>query len=172
MILNLFLTYGGSLKIWKDAGILDRELALYKQHAENGCRVNIISYGQGNEAAYLKGYDGISVYSNSLGIHPRAYAALLPLIHRVPLLSGNLYKTNQLYGVHIARWCKVLYDKPLVVRQGYGHYEHRVEEHGVQSKYAQQALRYERKAYQHADKIVFTTEELANRAIAVLASQK
>ena len=48
--LVLFLTLGGSLKQWHNAGILDRELALYKELKEKyNVSTSIISFGDKTE---------------------------------------------------------------------------------------------------------------------------
>ena len=53
--LVLFLTLGGSLKQWHKAGILDRELALYRELNEKyNVSTSIISLRQNRKTNYKK----------------------------------------------------------------------------------------------------------------------
>lgn len=165
MRLVLFATYGSSLESWRDDGILDRELALYADHAANDITVDFISFGGPRDWEIAADYSWLTVHCNDKRLHPRLYAWLVPVLHRRILRTADLFKTNQLFGAHIARRCARLWGKPLLVRQGYGYYEHRVEEYGADSRPARRALSYERRALRSADGIVFTTDDLAQRAI-------
>lgn len=165
MKLVLFSTYGSSLKTWDDAGILERELALYQAHAENSIEVHIITYGDKSDQEFARDYDFITIHCNKWGLHPRLYAVLLPYLHHKVLKEADLYKTNQLFGAHIASKCAILWKKLLVVRQGYGHYEHRVSEYGKNSPQAKKALLYEKNSLHAGRKIIFTSKQLADRAI-------
>ncbi|MTI11404.1 glycosyltransferase family 4 protein [Curvivirga aplysinae] len=165
MILTLFLTFGSSLQTWKKDGILDRELALYREHSKLGNEVHIISYGDARDIEIAANYDFFTLHCNKHNLHPRIYTLLIPILHRHVFNKSDILKTNQLAGAHIARRCSNIYSKPLVTRQGYGHYEHRVEEHGTQSAKARDAKNYEAKSYAKADLITFTTKALALRAI-------
>lgn len=164
--LVVFATYGGSFGIWEAAGILDRELALYKEHASHGLDVHVITYGDGTELELANRYDFVRIHCNQWNLHPRMYAAFLPVLHHRVLRSADVYKTNQAYGAHIAHRCATLWRKPLVLRQGYGHYENRAREHGEASIKARRALRYERKYMRAATATILTTRGLADRAIA------
>ncbi|WP_115939118.1 glycosyltransferase family 4 protein [Aestuariispira insulae] len=162
--LVLFLTYGSSLKSWKDAGILERELALYHEHAQAGWKVRIVSYGGPEDLEIAKSFDFVEVLCNEYHLHFRLYAALIPWLHARVGRAATVLKTNQLYGAHIARRCARAWKIPLIVRQGYGHYEHRVAEYGTDSREALAACRYEFVNLQAGAHAVFTTAELAKRA--------
>jgi len=162
--LVVFLTYGSSLQTWKNAGIIDRELAIYEDHARHDVRVDIISYGLGDEQGIASDYPFIQVHSNTQGWHPRLYAMALPVLHRHVLQAADLYKTNQAYGAHIAARCARLWRKPWILRQGYGHYENRGQEFGEHSTTTALAKRYERKYMRQASANITTTDGLAQRA--------
>ena len=53
MKLVLFLTYGGSLKSWSEFRIIERELALYRDHVWAGYTIHVISYGSAKEEKEL-----------------------------------------------------------------------------------------------------------------------
>ncbi len=164
--LVVFATYGGSLRIWEAAGVLDRELALYKDHASHGVSVHLITYGDESERELAERYGFLRVHYNRRHLHPRLYAGLLPALHRRVLKSADIYKTNQAYGAHIAYRCAISCRKPWVIRQGYGHYENRAKEHGEASSEARRALAYERRYLPAATASIFTTRGLADRSIA------
>ncbi|KLN58946.1 hypothetical protein WH96_20180 [Kiloniella spongiae] len=167
MKLCAFMTYGGSLKNWEQSGILDRELAIYRQHAKVGWEIDLISFGNSpDEAKIAERYPYFSVHYNNFGIHPRLYSWGLPFIHSKILADSDVYKTNQTYGAHVAHRCSMVWKKPVVVRQGYGHFENRSKEKGVNSRVAKQAFRYERSSLRRASVSIFTTEELAESSIA------
>jgi len=164
MKIVLFLTYGSSLASWEKDGILDRELELYKEHARMGADIHIISYGGPDDLEIARQYNFFQVHCNDKRLHPRLYAWLLPILHANLLKTADIYKTNQMFGAHIALRCKSLWKVPTIIRQGYGYYEHRAEEASAESPSAQKALKYEKSALSKGDLCIFTTPELAERA--------
>ena len=46
--LVVFLTYGTSLDDWKNAGLLTREIKLYKKLSNLGWEIILVTYGDGN----------------------------------------------------------------------------------------------------------------------------
>lgn len=165
MRLCLFMTYGNSLQTWLSHGILDRELAIYHEHIKLGNQVTIFSYGNELDAEIIKKYDGIRILYNKWKLHPRIYANLSPLLFYNEFKNTSLFKTNQLAGSHIAIRVKRIVNRPLIVRQGYSHYEHRKLEYGSKSAEARQALDYERYCYSNADALFFTTREMLDCAL-------
>ena len=89
---------------------------------------------------------------------------MILFLHKKVLCDADVYKTNQIYGSHIAVRCKKLWNKSLVIRQGYSHYENRCKEYGEASSQAFEAKRYEHKYLEQADGVIFTTKELADSA--------
>jgi glycosyltransferase involved in cell wall biosynthesis len=166
MKLVLFLTLGGSLQQWHDLGILEREIALYKHHANAGWTIDIISYGvEQTETELAAQYRGISVHYNKWRLHPRLYSLLIPLLHRKVLRRADGFKTNQMYGSHQGIAAASFWNKPLVIRQGYGHYLNRCAEHGENSYLAKKALEYEAQALKSAQGAIFSTRNLADNAV-------
>ena len=166
MKLVLFLTLGGSLEQWYDLGILEREMALYRRHVDAGWTIGIVSYGVEQVEAEIAGhYEGISVHYNKWRLHPRLYNLLIPLLHSKTLRHADGFKTNQMYGALQAVAAARVWRKPLVIRQGYGHYLNRCAEHGEHSKIAKKALAYEAKALKFAQGAIFSSERLADTAV-------
>ena len=62
MQVTLFFTYDTSLKEWDSAGILSREISIYKKlHNENNIKFNFITYGNAEDLKIDIG-EGIKVY--------------------------------------------------------------------------------------------------------------
>ena len=164
-ILVVFFTYGNSLKTWENAGILERELAIYKEHSRNGLEIHLITYGNHEDELLLAGYDWINAHFNHYALHLRLYYALIPLLHQKILRKADWLKTNQLFGGGIAAIAASIFKKPLIARQGYSHYEHRLEEFGAGSKNERAALRQEKFVYKRSRCVVFTTQNMADTTI-------
>ena len=109
--LVLFLTLGGSLKQWSKEGILDRELALYKKLEKHNISTSIISFGDKTEEEILIKHPYIKVLYNKYNLHPRLYSYLIPLLFFEVLKKADLIKTNQFYGVHLAKRTASLFSK-------------------------------------------------------------
>ena len=155
------MTYGGSLEGWQSSGILERELALYRNHARNGVEVTIVSYGNKRDLEIAAAYPELRVLANTGYLHPRLYGWLAPYWHTGSLGGTQLVKTNQLYGARQAAIAARRLGCALVIRQGYGHVEHRRQEYGAESRQARSAEAYERRILPLADACIFTSRELA-----------
>jgi len=166
MRLGLFLTLGNSLATWRDAGTLDRELALYREHARNGITTAVVSYGGFEEARIASGYPWLRVLYNHWPVPKPVYAMLVALFHRAELRQMDVFKTNQMYGAAQAWHAARLAGRPLIVRQGYSHCENRCRESGAESRVAKKACAYERTYLRRADACVFTTAAMRERALA------
>jgi glycosyltransferase involved in cell wall biosynthesis len=161
--LVLFLTLGGSLKQWHNAGILDRELALYKELKEKyNVSTSIISFGDKTEKQITKNYSYIRTYYNKLNLHPRLYNNLIPIIFYKVFKKASLIKTNQFYGAHLAKRVAKLYSKKLIIRQGYDYLYHRLKENGQQSQAYRKAKEYVYKNIHSASSYIFTTKQISD----------
>lgn len=158
------MTYGSSLAVWDDAGILERELALYEEHAKHNVRTLIVSYGGERDLELARRFPFLDVVCNRWMLHPRVYRTLLPLVHCKKLRTANVFKTNQMYGAHVADRCATFAGRPLVIRQGYGYYDLIAAQSGPHSSDAQAALAYEKKYFPRAKALIFTTDSAARAA--------
>ena len=160
--LVLFLTLGGSLKQWYNSGILDRELALYKElKVKYNVSTSIISFGNSTEKQFTNNYPYIKVYYNKLNLHPRIYNFLIPFLFFKVFRKASLIKTNQFYGVHIAKRVAILYSKKLIIRQGYSYIYHRLKENGLKSREYKQAEKYVFRNINSASSYIFTTKQIS-----------
>lgn len=159
----LFLTYGSSLKQWHDFGILERELSLYYK-LEKYFDIIIVSYGKDNEYKYLKKDSNIKIIFNYLGLNKIIYSLYLPFKQRKFLKESNFFKTNQLWGTHVAIWVKLFVNKPLILRQGFDFLDIINEYPG--NKFLKILFKiYEKISFYACHTAVVTTENIKNNII-------
>jgi glycosyltransferase involved in cell wall biosynthesis len=119
MRLVVFFSRGMSLDGWRRAGILDRELSLYRAQLPHLQHLAFVTYGGAGDAALASHMPGLEVLPNRWGLPSNLYSALAPLIHWRSLRRATIFKTNQINGA----WCAViaarLFRKTLVVRCGF-----------------------------------------------------
>ncbi len=124
-ILVIF-TFDISLKAWHDAGLLERELLLYKRLAKEGCKIGFLTYGDKEDLKFKKELGDIDifpVYSYMKRPGNRTQRALLSLL--IPFKLGavfkdyDIYKMNQMLGAWVGIIAKLLYRKTLIIRCGY-----------------------------------------------------
>ncbi len=166
--LLLFMSRFSSLGTWRDAGILGRELALYRRLAERGVKVGLVSYGGVDEAALAADCAEIEVFYNRWKLPPRVYEALLPLLFRNRFRRYRVFKTNQMNGALTALRASRLCDRPLVARMGYLWSEFEADAAGADSRAARRARSAEERVWRHARRIVVTTEKMVRSVTARL----
>lgn len=126
MEVTLFFTYDTSLKDWKSAGILSRELSIYKKlHNENNIKFNFITYGNAEDLEIDTG-EGIEVYPLYKKRKRSNYkfvkifkSLMIPFFFRDIIRNSSILKTNQLKGCWVGLISKTFFKKPLIVRTGY-----------------------------------------------------
>jgi glycosyltransferase involved in cell wall biosynthesis len=160
MDLSLFLTYGNSLHTWQRAGILERELALYMNHAGAGVGITIISYGNQKDLALIESYSSIRVICNRWRLPTWLYSLLLPFVHRKELDRSDILKTNQMYGAHVAFWCAHVLGKKLYLRQGYSLVDHLESSRKLYFLWKFLANKYEKFLVTRSDLVTCTTDEM------------
>tara|TARA_Y100000817_G_scaffold237261_1_gene189322 strand:- start:845 stop:1966 length:1122 start_codon:yes stop_codon:yes gene_type:complete len=123
----LFFTYGNSLLQWKESGLLDREIKLYKRlNQDYGLNFTFVTYGNETDFGIL---DELS-YINVLPVYEtlkydkskffrflRSFFIVSKIKYK--LEDADILKTNQLLGSWVAIIAKYVLNKPLIVRTGY-----------------------------------------------------
>src|SRR5262245_19131877 len=94
--LVLFFSRGVSLQSWDEAGMLEREVALYRRLQERGVRVSFVTYGDARDRDYAGRLPGIQILCNRWNLNPKRYMQRVHLIHWVALLRTHAIKTNQI----------------------------------------------------------------------------
>ncbi|MCD4782183.1 MAG: glycosyltransferase family 4 protein [Candidatus Omnitrophica bacterium] len=156
--LVLFLTAGMSLDAWYKGGMLTREIAMYNELARHFNKIYFISYGDENELQYRELLaDNIEILFDKHGIGTLLYSFFAPFIHRGALKSADFLKTNQMVGSWTAVIAKILFNKKLIVRQGFPWLLTLKEKKESKIKILIASL-IEPIAYKAADKIVVTSQ--------------
>ena len=115
----VFFTRGMSLGGWERAGILERELALYRELSQQVDRFVFVTYGGPSEQQWTSLLPSLEVLSNRWGIPPNLYSVLAPWLHRKSLRDASMFRTNQINGAWCGLVAKLLFRKKLIVRCGY-----------------------------------------------------
>ncbi|MBL8764851.1 MAG: glycosyltransferase [Phycisphaerae bacterium] len=162
------LTRGGSLAAWRDAGLLEREWALYARLARRYPSILLLSYGGADEDALAAALEPRPVVIRPerdedqfafLARAPSAVAAALPGI------GSAVVRTNQMEGGEAAitvaaelrrRGVRV----GLVARGGYGWSRFRAREFGPDSPQATRAAGEEGELCRAADVVIGTTRSM------------
>ncbi|MBU1614530.1 glycosyltransferase family 4 protein [bacterium] len=138
MHLILFFTYGVSVKLWDETGLLDREILIYKKFIEDGHKVSFVTYGDQQDLNFQDKTEGIRVipvykYLRRPGNSFIRFIHSFFVPHRLKsyLKEADIYKTNQMFGSWVAVISKLLYKKKLVVRCGYEFFRN----HGIRGEY-------------------------------------
>lgn len=131
--LGLIFTRGVSLVAWVQAGIFDREVALYRRHLSSGTFGKIIwfTYGVEDELRAISLRKEGKLPAGIVVIGPPrwlkyfrrsasvCYSLLLPLMQFKALNICDVIKTNQMDGSAAVVVAAKILDKPLYVRTGY-----------------------------------------------------
>src|SRR5262245_33930696 len=117
--LVLFFSRGVSLQSWDKAGMLEREVALYRRLQSSGVCVTFVTYGDYRDRDYAKRLPGITILCNRWNLNLKRYMQRVHLIHGLPLMRANVIKSNQMPGADLALRAAKFWRKPLVARCGY-----------------------------------------------------
>ncbi|MGQ9574275.1 MAG: glycosyltransferase family 4 protein [Thermoguttaceae bacterium] len=162
--LVLFFTRGASLGTWDRAGILQRELAIYRRLQSQGAAIWLVTYGGPEDQRLGRRAAGIRILSNRWRLAPALYEKLVPWLHWRWLATCELIKTNQADGAEVALRAARLWGKPLVARCGYLWSDTlaRSSRHAE----ARQARQIEQQVFQNAQAVVVTTRAMAEDLVA------
>ena len=120
----VFLTFGVSLKNWKDSGLLERELKFYDELLINKkVFFTFVTFGD-EEDLKLKGkFNIIPYYKYNKRYNSKLLTFFQSIIftRKIKKLTvpPDLIKTNQLMGSWMAILSKYYFRRPLLVRTGY-----------------------------------------------------
>ena len=158
--LALFFTLGNSLESWRQCGILEREVAVYRRLRTMGFRVSFVTYGDRSDTVIAEALQGIEVLYNRYGLPAKLYEYLLPRLHGKALQECDVFKTNQTNGGQVALCAARLWRKPLIARCGYMWSEFAARQHGQDSPDWRSAVSVERRVFSEAARVVVTTRSM------------
>jgi glycosyltransferase involved in cell wall biosynthesis len=165
MEVALFFTRGVSLATWEEAGILERELALYRRLGERGVGVALVTYGRNGERRYRNRLPGFALHHNRWNLPEPVYAALASRLHGALLARAAVVKSNQVLGADVALAAARRHGKPLIARCGYLHSEFIEQAHGAGSPQARRAAALEEKVFSGAACVVVTADSMRRRVV-------
>ena len=120
MNLVVFFSRGMSLEGWRAAGILERELALYRAMLPSLSRLAFVTYGGAADVDLGKQFiPEAEVLANLDHRSPNRYSLSAVWTHRRALRAATVFKTNQINGAWAAVLAKWMFRVPLVVRCGF-----------------------------------------------------
>lgn len=130
------MTWDVSLSLWKEKGLLQREIKLYKALAKKGIDVTFISWGGEEDNNIAKDIypeiKTISVYNHIPRPNNKTLRALFslltPFVLRKKLKQADILKTNQIWGGWVAVFLSLLIRKPLIARCGFELYDFTVKQ--------------------------------------------
>lgn len=129
MNIVLFFTYDISLKNWKESGLFEREVKLYKKIAsETKAKIYFITYGDISDLEYASEIPEIEIIPIYKYINKNK-SSFLRILNSIffsfklkKIISNNssIIKTNQLWGAWVAIIYKLITKKnKLIIRTGY-----------------------------------------------------
>lgn len=157
MNLALFFTQGVSLKTWGAVGMLDRELALYRELQARGVGIEFVTYGDKEDLSFASVIPGLQIYTNQDGLKPANYER--QLVNNPP--NAQVFKSNQVAGADIGMAAARKAKKKFIARCGYLLSEVQSNKYGQKSKDAKHAHKLERLVFSGADHVVVTTPRIA-----------
>ena len=139
MNIVVFLTFGVSIKDWKESGLLQREILLYQQiSSTSDINFTFITFGDSEDENYLNGHKIIPYYKYNKYYKNKYITVLQSLLFTFKLkkliAQPDLIKTNQLLGSWMAILYKIITKKPLIVRTGYDLYRFSLHENKTRLK--------------------------------------
>jgi hypothetical protein len=171
--LVLVFTFSMSLKSWRDTGMLDRELALYRALAPSYATITLATYGDAEDQRILRDAlpedlrERFTVVCNDAGQTVIEFADALPqkVVDAVGADKSIVVKTNQMMGGEAAvRITQALRQAGkqvgLIARGGYLWTRFVTHEHGPHSEAANDAAAREKVLCQAADMVVGTTPDM------------
>lgn len=157
--LTLFFTKGVSLGTWDSVGMLSRELAIYRELKKRGLSIRFVTYGGPEEMQFKKDIQGIDLRHNHWKLPIELYVKYLGL--RLDSGGNQIYKSNQMNGAEIALQLARRKGAKFIARSGYLFSLDAERAHGYSSTKAKQARALERHIFMGADRIVVTTQLMA-----------
>jgi glycosyltransferase involved in cell wall biosynthesis len=126
--LGLFFTFEMSLAAWNRAGILERELVLYRELAKSGVQSVLFTYGDDRDTEYgsLVG-ENITVVPMMNSRREKKWRRffgswLAPLSYGKQIRECNIVKTNQMWGAWTGLISKLVWRKKWILRCGFEHH--------------------------------------------------
>ncbi len=156
-----------SINDWHKAGILRREIALYKRLSSPKVSFSFITYGNKEDLKFQDQLGDIKILCNYFNLPKYFYDLVLNLIHWRSLFNCDIIKTNQTNGSEAAISASKFWKKPLIGRMGYVFSKTQMSRKGKDSKSYYNSLKIEQRLLKYAKKIVVTSNEMKKEIIQI-----
>lgn len=164
--LVLFFTFELSLRDWKEAGLLSREVRYYKKWMDDGWKVIWVTYGDKSDFNYaqdLQGIELLPIYS----LLPRSKFKVLRFLQSLFLFrflklqtANAIIKTNQMKGSWVV-WGFKLNKNKIILRCGFQQlWTHFREARGLYNRWIKSLIYFLMEMVSHtiADEILYTSQ--------------
>jgi glycosyltransferase involved in cell wall biosynthesis len=158
--LVLYFTHGVSLKTWEDAGMLEREVSLYRLLRPHLQGVAFVTYGDEADSRIRAELPGIRVIYNRWRMPKQWYVRLVSWFLPWVPNGAVIVKSNQVQGAEVAQRAARRYGKPFVARCGYLPSSNAARLHGSDSVQTLAARDLERRVFTGADRVVVTSDAI------------
>ena len=115
----MVLPEGGSLRLWEESGVFDRQVALYRYWQEAGVQISIVSFGGREEYDYKPLLPGMKILCNWIGLPGGLYRKRIHQVLAPQLLGAQLLRTSDAAATNPALRIAWAWRIPLVYRLGY-----------------------------------------------------
>ena len=117
--LAVVLPEGGTLRLWKESGIFDRQVALYRSLQEAGIQISIVSFGGREEFDYKSRLPGMKILCNWLDLPSTFYTQRIHQVLAPQLMTAQLLRTSDAAATNPAHRIAWAWQIPLIYRLGY-----------------------------------------------------
>ena len=142
MNILLLTTFPLSLKDWDNAGILKREIDLYKRIAsKNNVNYSILTYGDSSDLKYQALLGNVKIIPAYVKLKkPQNYflqllhSFLIPIYLKKYFNNVDFIQTNQFWGCWLAIFAKIFYKKKFILRSGFEFYDFHKKNYNLRQK--------------------------------------
>ncbi len=159
--LAVVLPEGGSLRLWEESGVFDRQVALYRHLQEAGVQIRIVSFGGREEYEYKPLLPGMKILCNWIGLPDGLYRQRIHQVLAPQLLGAQLLRTSDAAATNPALRIAWAWRIPLIYRLGYVASKFARAINASDLKHYQRLAGRERKALDAACHVIAATEEIA-----------
>ena len=160
--LAVVLPEGGSLRLWEESGVFDRQVALYRYWQEAGLQISLVSFGGREEYDYKPLLPGMKILPNWIGLPDGLYRKRIHQVLGPRLLGAQLLRTSDAAATNPALKIAWAWRIPLIYRLGYVASKFaRALDASDETHYRRLAGR-ERKALEAACHVIAATDEIAD----------
>lgn len=152
-----------SINDWHKAGILRREIALYKRISSQEVSFSFITYGNKEDLKFQDQLGNIKILCNYFNLPKYFYELALNIIHWRSFFNCDIIKTNQTNGSKAALSASKFWNKPLIGRMGYIFSEFQMNRRGKDSSSYYNSLKIEGRLLKNAKKVVVTSNEMKKK---------